>query len=101
MNGAGNNKKTGYLVIALLLVGLTAYSNAVKELTEIHRLTMGTTQLITLLANKTISGQTVPAEIPQIPQTEIKHETCESKRFTAVAEIPWAPSVPDVHSKRH
>jgi len=85
MNSAGNNKKTGYLVIALLLVGLTAYSNAVKELTEIQRLTAGATQLIAQW-----STETVPAGIPAIPQTQIlqtiiKHETCESRLQTAAA----------------
>ena len=90
MNSAGNNKKTGYLVIALLLVGLTAYSNAVKELTEIQRLTSGASQLIAQW-----SQETVPAEIPQIPQTVIKHETCESKRLAAVAEVPSIPDVPE------
>ena len=79
MNSAGNNKKTGYLVIALLLVGLTAYSNAVKELTEIQRLTAGASQFIAQW-----STETVPAEIPRIPQTEtlqtvVKLDTCQSK----------------------
>jgi hypothetical protein len=90
MNSEGNNKKPGYLVIALLLVGLTAYSNAVKELTEIQRLTSGASQLIAQWSN-----ETVPAEIPQIPQTVIKHETCESKRLTVVAEVPTIPDVPE------
>jgi len=91
MNSAGNNKKTGYLVIALLLVGLTAYSNAVKELTEIQRLTLGASQLIAQWSN-----ETVPANIPQIPQTVVKHETCESQRLAAVIDTPSVPDVPEV-----
>lgn len=91
MNGAGNNKKTGYLVIALLLVGLTAYSNAVKELTEIHRLTMGASDLIAQWSQKT-----VPAEIPQIPQTVIKLDACESRQLERMAEVLPVPEVPEV-----
>ena len=91
MNSAGNNKKTGYLVIALLLVGLTAYSNAVKELTEIQRLTMGAGQLIAQW-----SQQTVPAEIPQIPQTVVKLDTCESRQLARMAEVVPVPEVPEV-----
>jgi hypothetical protein len=90
MNSAGNNKKTGYLVIALLLVGLTAYSNAVKELTEVQRLTQGASELIAQWSN-----EAVPAEIPQIPQTVIKLDTCESKQLASVAAVPLVPEVPD------
>jgi len=91
MNSAGNHKKTGYLVIGLLLVGLTAYSNAVKELTEIQRLTMGAGQLIAQW-----SQQTVPAEIPQIPQTVVKLDTCESRQLARMAEVVPVPEVPEV-----
>ena len=77
---SGNNKNTGYLVVALLLVGLTAYSNAVKELTQIHQLTLGAGRLIAQW-----SSETVPAEIPPVAPTVIKPtvlkvETCESRR---------------------
>ena len=92
MNSAGNNKKAGYLVIALLLVGLTAYSNAVKDLTEIQRLALGANQLIAQW-----STETVPAEIPSIPQTQIpppqipqaiaKLETCESRLHRATPSV--------------
>lgn len=81
MNNAGDNKKTAYLVIALLIVGLTAYSNAVKELTEIHHVTLGASQLIAQLSN-----ETVPAQVPPIPQTIVKLESCKRPEIPAIAE---------------
>jgi len=78
-----HGEKSGYLVILLLVVGLTAFSQSMKELTEIHQLTLDASRLVAQW-----SGNVTPAEIPQIPQvpqapqTVIrieKHESCESK----------------------
>ena len=83
MNNTGrNSKNTGYLVALLLVVGLTAFSNSMKELAEIHRFTLDTSRLI---------AQTfVPAEIPQTPQAPLivaRLESCENKAAPSV-EIP-------------
>ena len=83
MNNTGrHSEKSGYLVIMLLVVGLTAFSHSMKELTEIHQLTLDASRLVAQW-----SGDVTPAEIPQIPQTPLpaqtivrieKHQSCES-----------------------
>jgi hypothetical protein len=59
MNSTGN-KKSGYLVALLLMVGLAAFSNSMRELAEIQRFTLDTSRLI--------ASYIAPAETPQIPQ---------------------------------
>lgn len=81
MNNKGN-KKSGYLVALLLMVGLVAFSNSMRELADIHRITLDTGRLI--------AQYIVPAETPQIPElprvTEVpqvviaKLESCETRQ---------------------
>ena len=60
MNSTGrHSENSGYLVILLLVVGLTAFSNSMKELTEIHHLTLDASRLVAQW-----SGNVTPAEIP-------------------------------------
>ena len=96
MNSTGrHSEKSGYLVIMLLVVGLTAFSHSMKELTEIHQLTLDASRLVAQW-----SGNVTPAEIPQIPQVAQtvvkieKHESCQSKQSAPAVELPWltAPS---------
>ena len=91
MNSTGRNgEKSGYLVILLLVVGLTAFSHSMKELTEIHHLTLDASRLVAQW-----SGNVTPAEIPQIPQTALtvvkieKLEGCDSKQSAPSVELPW------------
>ncbi|HKG61802.1 MAG TPA: hypothetical protein VKB05_18745 [Pyrinomonadaceae bacterium] len=85
-----HSEKSGYLVILLLVVGLTAFSHSMKELTEIHLLTLDASRLVAQW-----SGNVTPAEIPQVPQiaqTVIrieKHKSCESKQSAPAVELPW------------
>jgi tellurite resistance protein len=88
MNNTGrNSEKSGYLVIMLLVVGLTAFSHSMKELTEIHQLTLDASRLVAQW-----SGNVTPAELPQIPQVAQtvvrieKHESCESKESAQAVE---------------
>jgi len=88
-----HSEKSGYLVILLLVVALTAFSHSMKELTEIQQLTLDASRLVAQL-----SGDVTPAEIPQIaqvPQTFVKIEkieriekleSCQSKQSTAAVE---------------
>ena len=84
-----HGEKSGYLVIMLLVVGLTAFSHSMKELTEIHQLTLDASRLVAQW-----SGNVTPAEIPQTPQiaqTVIKiekHESCQSKQSEPAVELP-------------
>lgn len=86
-----HSENSGYLVILLLVVGLTAFSHSMKELTEIHQLTWDASRLVAQW-----SGNVTPIEIPQIPQTRQtivkieKHESCDSQQQSAPAvELPW------------
>jgi hypothetical protein len=98
MNGTGRHRKnSGLLVTLLLVVGLTAFSHSMKELTEIHQLTLDATRLVAQW-----SGNFTPAEIPQTVVKIEKLESCESSKQSAPSvELPWLnepsavpPSVP-------
>ncbi|HEY4425369.1 MAG TPA: hypothetical protein VGN10_14245 [Pyrinomonadaceae bacterium] len=107
MNNTGRHgEKSGYLVIMLLVVGLTAFSHSMKELTEIHQLTLDASRLVAQW-----SGNVTPAEIPQVPQTPQvaqtivrieKHQSCQSRQSAPAVELPWltapAPVAP-VHKQ--
>ena len=72
MNRTGRQSdKSGYLVILLLLVGLTAFSHSMKELTEIAQWSV------------------TPAEIPQTVVKIEKLESCNSKQSAPSVELPW------------
>jgi hypothetical protein len=81
----------------LLVVGLTAFSHSMKELTEIHQLTLDASRLAAQW-----SGNVTPAEIPQIPQVAQtivkieKHESCQSKQSAPAVELPWLTAPPPV-----
>jgi len=89
-NTGRHSEKSGYLVILLLVVGLTAFSHSMKELTEIHQLTLDASRLVAQW-----SGNVTPVEVPQIPQiaqTVVrieKHASCESKQSAPAVELPW------------
>ena len=74
MNGTRrHSENSGYLVILLLVVGLTAFSHSMKELTEIHQLTLDASRLVAQW-----SGNFTPAEIPQTSIQIVKVEKLES-----------------------
>ena len=92
MNNTGRHgEKSGYLVIMLLMVGLTGFSHSMKELTEIQQLTLDASRLVAQW-----SGNVTPAEIPQIPQTPLpaqtivrieKHQSCETLQLAPAVKI--------------
>src|SRR5678815_1112534 len=83
-----HSENSGYLVILLLVVGLTAFSHSMKELTEIHQLTLDASRLVAQW-----SGNFTPAEIPQTSIQVVKIEkieSCEiSKKSVPAVELPW------------
>jgi len=88
MNGTRRkSENSGYLVILLLVVGLTAFSLSMKELTEIHQLTQDASRLVAQW-----TGDFAPAEIPQtvvrIEKIE-KLASCDSKQSAPSVELPW------------
>lgn len=93
MNSTGN-KKSGYLVALLLVVGLAAFSNSMRELAEIQQFTLDTSRLI--------AQYIAPAETPQIPQVVVaKLNSCERRKAVPSVGLdvealtePVEPAVP-------
>jgi len=82
-NTGHNGNKSGYLVILLLAVGLTAFSTSMKELYKLHQVTFEASRSLAAWSD------VVPNEIPQ---TAVKIETCENKAFQQSipsVELPW------------
>src|SRR5262245_42507847 len=86
MNTTGRNKKSGYLVALLLVVGLAAFSNSMRELAEIQRFTLDTSRLI--------AQYVTPAETPQIPQVVVARlNSCKSRQAVPAVEVEWLEDV--------
>ena len=83
MNNTGS-KKSGYLVALLLVVGLAAFSNSMRELADIHRFTLDTGRLV--------AQYIAPAEVAQIPQVA-KLNSCERHQAVPVVEVQWLEDV--------
>ena len=91
MNNTGN-KKSGYLVALLLVVGLAAFSNSMRELADIHRFTLDTSRLIAQYIVPAEIPQT--PEIPQIPQVVVaKLNSCESRWTVPTVGVEWLEGV--------
>ena len=88
MNNTGN-KKSGYLVALLLVVGLAAFSNSMRELAEFHRSTLDT--------GRVIAQYVAPAEAPQIPQVPqvvvAKLNTCDRRQAVPTVGVEWLEDV--------
>lgn len=89
MNNTGN-KKSGYLVALLLVVGLAAFSNSMRELADIHRFTLDT--------GRFIAQYVLPVETPQIPQVPqmniaAKLNSCERRQAVPAVEVQWLEDV--------
>ena len=83
------NDKASYRIILLLVVGLTAFSSAMKELNQIQQLTLDASRLMAQW-----SGTIVPVEVPQTPPPMVvKTESCEMKQSTPSVELPWLTHV--------
>ena len=89
MNNTARNKRSGYLVALLLVVGLAAFSNSMRELAEIQRFTLDTGHLI--------AQYVAPAEIPQTPQIPqvivAKLDSCDSRQAVPSVEVEWLEDV--------
>ena len=88
-----HSENSGYLVIMLLVVGLTAFSHSMKGLTEIHQFTMDASRLVAQW-----SGNVTPAEIPHTIIKIEKLESCESKQSAPSVELPWLSETSTVRS---
>ena len=92
MNSTGQNKQnSGYKVLLLLVVGLTAFSSAVKELYQLQQFALDASHLVAEWSDKFYPAQDLPP-VPQtteIQHTTIKVETCELKQSLPSVELPW------------
>ena len=91
MNSTGqNNDKASYRIILLLVVGLAAFSSAMKELNQIQQLSLDASRLMAQW-----SGTIVPVEVPQTPQPPmvVKSESCDMKQSKPSVELPWLTHV--------
>lgn len=92
MNSTGQNKQNSrYKAILLLVVGLTAFSSAMKELNQLRQFALGASQFVAEWSDKFYPVH----DVPPIPQTaEIQHpaievETCELQQSLPSVELPW------------
>lgn len=88
-----HGENSSYLVIMLLVVGLTAFSHSMKGLTEIHQFTVDASRLVAQW-----SGNLTPAEIPHTIVKIEKLESCESKQSAPAVELPWLSESPTIVS---
>jgi len=89
-NTGRHGEKSGYLVIMLLVVGLTAFSHSMKELTEIQQLTLDASRLVAQWSGNVTLVEV--SQVPQIAQTVVrieKHQSCQSKQSASAVELPW------------
>ena len=88
MNNTGY-KKSGYLVALLLVVGLAAFSNSMRELAEVQQFGLDTSRLI--------AEYIAPAEIPQVPQVPqevvAKLGSCKNHQAVPTVEVEWLEDV--------
>jgi|SRR5689334_4834205 len=75
----------GYKVILILVVGLTAFSSAMKELNQIRQFGLEANQFVAEW-----SAKLMPADVPPPPAPVVARlSTCESKQSAPVVELPW------------
>ena len=91
MNNKGQNAKySGHLVLLLAVVGLAAFSSAMKDLSQIHQYALDASDLVASLTTE----QNPTIEIPTIVA---KLETCDSNKSVEQSipsvELPWLDDV--------
>jgi hypothetical protein len=85
MNSVGESgDKKSYRVILLLVIGLTAFSSAMKELNLVREFSRDTSNLVASWSRAVAPAPdvVVPAEVPQ---TAVKVEVCENSHTLAAA----------------
>src|SRR5436190_23471402 len=96
--GQGSEKRS-YRVILLLVVGLAAFSSAMKELNQVHELTLETSSLLAqwtdrlVPAEKRISVETcetnqVNIPLPALPVAEPGDMDCPGTETTEAVPAP-------------
>lgn len=88
MNSTGQSgDKKSYPVIILLVVGLTAFSSAMKELNQLRDFTRDTGALVASLANAVAPSHPAEKLAPiEVPRTAVRLESCADDNVH-VAEV--------------
>jgi hypothetical protein len=101
MNGVGQSgERKSYRVILLLVVGLTAFSSAMKELNLLREFSRDTSDMVASFS-RAVTPQAppevvVPAEIPPVPETV---EICESSHSEPAEPVELEGGVASVEVK--
>ena len=104
MNTTGQNEKSRYKVILLLVVGLATFSSAMKDLNQLRQFAVEANDLVAHLSDKF-----APAQVPAVPQTiEIQHTvpqvthvaSCDLKQSAPSVALPWLNNVRAADQKK-
>jgi hypothetical protein len=89
MNSVGQSgDKKSYRVILLLVVGLTAFSSAMKELNQVREFTRETSDLVASWSNMLTPSHPAEKLAPvDVPRTAIRLEACEAEGEHSVESI--------------
>jgi hypothetical protein len=79
----------GYKAVLILVVGLTAFSSAVKELNQIRQFGADASQLVAQWSEKLMPAEVPPSAIPMVA----KLERCGSHQSEPAVELPWLEHV--------
>lgn len=88
MNSVGQSgDKKSYRVILLLVVGLTAFSSAMKELNQLRDFTREATTLVASLSNAVAPSAPAEKLAPvDVPRTAVRLEACDSSNGHAAEQ---------------
>ena len=75
----------GYKVILILVVGLTAFSSAIKELNQMRQLGLEVNQFVAEWSAKLMPEEVQPPPAPVVARLS----TCESKQSEPMVDLPW------------
>jgi hypothetical protein len=89
MNSVGQSgDKKSYRVILILVVGLTAFSSAMKELNLLREFTRDATGLVATLSNAVAPSHPAEKLVPvEVPRTAVRLEACEDRYSLESAEV--------------
>ena len=83
----------GYKAILILVVGLTAFSSAVKELNQIREFGAVANQFVAEWSAKLTPVEVSPVAVP--PVVVAKLQRCGNKQSEPSVELPWLQRVAD------
>ncbi len=97
MNSVGQSgDKKSYRVILLLVVGLAAFSSAMKELNQLREYTRDASNLVASLSKAVDPAPAVDRVVPvEVPRTAARLEVCENSHAGNAAE-PLPPPPPSI-----